>query len=89
MILVCLVWLLVFVAFDLRDILKSSSKANDAFPLRNLFVVFVLGYVMFEGAVIEPAIINGSSVVFGLMVYSLTLCFSLIIGELLLKYASN
>lgn len=83
------IWLIVFLALDVRDIVKSSTKFNDKLPLKNLFVIFVIGYVVLEGALIETAVINGSSLVFGLLVYSLTLCFSLIIGELLLKYASN
>lgn len=77
---VAAVWLLVFLILDIRDIVKSSSKFNETFPLKNLFVIFVLGYVMFESAVIESDIINGSSLVFGLFVYSIILCFSLIIG---------
>ena len=84
-----LIWLVVFVLFDIRDILKASGKFNESFPLKNLFVIFVIGYVMFENAVIEPSIINESSVIFGLFFYSMILCFAMIIGELLLKYASN
>lgn len=42
-----LLWLILFVALDLRDIIKSSGKLNDDFPLKNVFVIFVLGYVMF------------------------------------------
>jgi hypothetical protein len=44
---------------------------------------------MLEGAIIEPSLLNNSSLVFGLFFYSITLCFALVIGELLLKYASN
>jgi hypothetical protein len=79
----------IFIAVDLRDILKASGKFNEDFPLKNLFVIFVIGYIMFESAVVEPNILNGSKLVFGLFFYSLSLCFAMIIGELLLKYASN
>jgi hypothetical protein len=79
----------IFIALDLRDILKASGKFNEDFPLKNLFVIFVIGYIMFESAVVEPNILNGSKIIFGLFFYSLSLCFAMIIGELLLKYASN
>lgn len=44
---------------------------------------------MFEAAVISPDILNSSPMTFGLFFYTIILCFALIIGELLLKYASN
>jgi len=44
--------MVVFVALDIRDIIKGSSKINEDFPLKNLFVIIVIGYVMFENAVI-------------------------------------
>ena len=42
-----LVWLLMFILLDIRDILKEINRFNEAFPLKNLFVIFVIGYVMF------------------------------------------
>lgn len=44
---VALAWMLVFILLDIRDIFRSSGKFSEGFPLKNLFVVFVIGYVMF------------------------------------------
>ena len=74
---------------DLRKIYEASSKHNESFAFKNLFVVFVLGYIMFENTVIEEEILKNSNTVFNLFMYSLMLCFSLIIGELIMKYAEN
>ena len=65
---------------DLKIIYSSSSKLNEPVAFKNLFVVFVLGYIMFENAVIEEDILIKSNLLFGLFRFSLMLCFSLIIG---------
>jgi hypothetical protein len=88
-IVLALVWLCIFIVLDLRDILKASGKFNEDFPFKNLFVIFVIGYIMFENAIVEPNILRDSKLIFGLFLYSMSLCFAMIIGELLLKYASN
>lgn len=44
---IALIWLVLFLALDIRDIIKASTKFNEGFPLKNLFVIFVIGYVMF------------------------------------------
>lgn len=54
-------------------------------------MIFVLGYIIFEMSVIETQqIINeDSNMIFGLFIFSLALCHSLLTGELLLKYGAN
>ena len=87
LIFVAFIWLVVFLAMDLKIIYLNSSKLNEPIAFKNLFVVFVLGYIMFENAVIEEDLLKNSNFVFGLFMASLMFCFSLIIGDLIMKYA--
>ena len=80
---------MVFMVMDMKIIYMNSSKLNEPIAFKNFFVVFVLGYIMFENAVIEEDILKRSNFVFGMFVFSLMLCFSLIIGDLIMKYAEG
>ena len=44
---------------------------------------------MFENAIIEPQILKNSDLAFGLFFYSIILCFTILIGELVLSYGTN
>ena len=69
------IWLVIYLVPNIKAVLKSNG-------VHNLFVVFVIGYIIFEMSVIETEqIINEqSNVIFGLFVLSLALCHSLLIG---------
>jgi hypothetical protein len=54
MVVLFVVWLLVFMVMDLMIIYRDSAKFNEPLAFKNMFVMFVLGYIMFENAVIEP-----------------------------------
>lgn len=49
----------------------------------------VLGYVMLEASLIQPDILNQSPITFALFYYSMVLCFTILIGELVLAYGTG
>ena len=51
-------WLLVFLIVDLKEIVEKSRKLNEELSIKNLFVIFVMGYVILETATIKPQILN-------------------------------
>ena len=52
LIIVASIWLFVFLVADLKRIYNCSAKYEESFAFKNLFVIFVLGYIMFENTVI-------------------------------------
>ena len=57
MVILFMIWLLVFMVMDLMIIYRDSAKFNEPLAFKNMFVMFVLGYIMFENAVIEPQLL--------------------------------
>lgn len=81
------VWLMIFVLLDLKTIVQGKrvtdvkSGGEEEYPLKNLFSVFMVGYITMEMTSVEPELLVDSSY-FYLCFGVITLCSSHIIGTL-------
>lgn len=81
------IWLVIFVLLDLKEIVQGKrvtdvkNGGEEEYPLKNLFTVFMVGYITMEMTSVEPELLVDSSY-FYLCFGVITLCSSHIIGTL-------
>jgi hypothetical protein len=79
-------WLVVFVLMDVKAVVEGKrvtdlkASSEEEYPLKNLFVVFMLGYATMEMTSIEPELL-GESLYFYFAFGLLALLFAHIISR--------